>query len=118
MAEKNYTLTQRNSLRGPVEDGKSKYAYEKGDIINGKQYEELIPRHKMQFEEGAIPLNKPTSKKDSAQDVAIAELTERVEQLEAAVLGYQAEAKSASSDEDPAPKMPPKDPTPTSTAKK
>lgn len=97
MADQKYTLTQKRSVRGSVKDGEAEYVYEKGDIISQKQYDALTPRHKDQFEKGAVDLLKKNNPKDTAQDSSIAELTERVEALETAMnelTGAKAEEKA------------------------
>lgn len=95
MAEKKYTLTQKRSVRGPVEDGKAAYVYEKGDIIDQKKFNALTKRHKQQFEEGAIDLMAKSTPKAAEQDSVIADLTQRVADLELAVNGLMGEKEEA-----------------------
>lgn len=84
---KQYTLTKKGSIRGPIEKNTKnpKYAHQRGDVIDENQFEKLIDRHKNLFKEGAISMGPKPSAKETAQDEIITNLVERVEQLEAQV---------------------------------
>lgn len=74
-----YTLTRKGAVIGPD------YHHNRGDVISQKQYDALIPRHKDQFEEGAVDIFRKQTPKEKAATKTIEELTSRIEALEAVV---------------------------------